>query len=258
MEKKGGEKKAVTPWYEDDRFWRGVESALFSPDKMSAARREVDGVVSLLSLKTGACVLDLCSGPGRHALELAGRGYQVTAVDRTRMYLERARKAAKQQGLEVEFVKEDMRTFVRPGAFDAVINLYTSFGYFEEESENRLVLENACASLREGGAALFELTSKEIVARDFRERNRTIIGDISLLEVRSAGNHWDWLETRWVVNKGGRNRDFTWKIRLYTRREFEAMLSAAGFQDLRTFGGLDGSPYDHEARRLVVAARRPL
>jgi SAM-dependent methyltransferase len=102
----------VKPWYEDDDFWAAAEAVLFPPDRLAAAKTETDGVLKLLSLKPGARILDLCCGPGRHAVEMARRGYKVTGADRNKAYLERARKSAKGLGLEIEFVEEDMRRFV--------------------------------------------------------------------------------------------------------------------------------------------------
>jgi SAM-dependent methyltransferase len=248
----------MIPWYEDDDFWRAVEPALFSTERLALAKPDVDGIAELLSLQPGARILDLCSGPGRHAIELAKRGFKVTAVDRTHFYLERAKNSAKEHGVEVEFIEEDMRRFVRLDAFDVVINLSTSFGYFEEETENRQVLNNIYNSLRIGGAVLFEMNSKEILARDFHERTWVEIGDVLLLEQRSLDKDWHWLESRWILVRDGKKEEFRWKIRLYSGSEFEEILLRAGFKEVRLCGTLDGAPYNKNARRLVAVARKGL
>lgn len=246
----------TTPWYENDAFWKAVEPALFSEEKWAMAKSDVDGMAKLLSLPSGSKILDLCCGPGRHAIEFARRGYKVTGVDRTHDYLKRARKSAQKKGLKIEFVKEDMRRFVRPRAFDAVINLYASFGYFEKEEETRQVLKNIYNSLKRAGSALFEMMSKEILARDFEERTWSEFGDLLLLQHRSVDKDWEWLESRWILIREGLRQDFAWRVRLYSASEFKTLLRSEGFRKIRLYGSLDGILYDQEASRLVAVARR--
>jgi SAM-dependent methyltransferase len=243
-------------WYENNSFWAAVEDVLFSPDRLDAAKTEVDGVRKLLALEPGAKVLDLCCGPGRHSLELARRGYRVTGVDRTGLYLNRARESARELGLDVEFVEEDMRRFLRPGAFDAAINLFTSFGYFENEPENLHVLENIHRSLKPGGAALIDTISKEIAARSYAERTWVEVGDILLLDHRSASPDWKWTDQRWIIVRDGKKQEFRWKLRLYTAAELKGLLERAGFKRVRFYGGLEGTPYGGKAKRLVAVARK--
>lgn len=246
----------MKPWYENDDFWSVTEFFMFSADRFAAAKGEVDGVIKLLSLEPGAKVLDLCCGPARHTIELARRGYQVTGVDRTRVYLERAKKSAKDQGLQVEFIQEDMRHFVRPAAFDAVINLFTSFGFFEDEADNQQVLNNIYDSVKPGGTALIDTVSREIVGRDFKERDWIESGGGLLLEQRFVDKDWRWLEPRWIIVKDGIKKEFRWKIRLYSGEEFMALLQGAGFREVQFYGSLSGTPYDRNAKRMVAVARK--
>jgi SAM-dependent methyltransferase len=246
----------MTSWYENDEFWSATEFFMFSAERYAAAKTEVESAVKLLSLKPGAKVLDLCCGPARHALELARRGYKVTGVDRTRIYLERAKKSAQDQDLKIEFIQEDMRRFVRPAAFDAVINLFTSFGFFEAEADNRQVLDNIYRSLKPGGSALFDTVSREIVKRDFKERDWVESGDGLLLEQRFVDKAWRWFEPRWIIIKDGKKKEFRWKIRLYSGDELRALLQKAGFKEVKLHGSLAGLPYDRKAKRLVAVARK--
>ncbi|NIT57732.1 MAG: methyltransferase domain-containing protein, partial [Aliifodinibius sp.] len=115
-----------------------------------------------LGIEASSPILDLGCGIGRHTLELAHRGFTVTGVDRTQTYLNKAREKARIGGLEVEFVQADMRSFRRTGAFEAVINLFSSFGYFENPEEDRRVVENVYDSLKPGGRFLVEMMGKEV------------------------------------------------------------------------------------------------
>jgi len=212
--------------------------------------------LALLKLEPGAAVLDLCCGPGRHSLELARRGFKVTGVDRTARFLEEARRRAEAEGLVIEFVQGDMRTFRRPEAFDAVINLFTSFGYFDDPQEDKQVLENVYTSLRPNGKLLLDTMGKEVLARIFRERDWFEQDGALFLEERRLLEGWSRIETRWIIVRDGEQEEFTLKLRLYSGAELRALLREIGFRRVELFGNLDGEPYDQNARRLVALAEK--
>ncbi|HEX3213864.1 MAG TPA: class I SAM-dependent methyltransferase, partial [Actinomycetota bacterium] len=124
------------------------------PAERTAA--EVNGVVGQLGLAPGARLLDLCCGPGRHAVPLAQLGYRVTGLDLSRPLLARAAAAA--AGQRVGLVAADMRRLpFADGSFDAVLNLFNAFGYLEDEAQDELVLAEVARVLAPGGRFLQEL-----------------------------------------------------------------------------------------------------
>jgi 2-polyprenyl-3-methyl-5-hydroxy-6-metoxy-1,4-benzoquinol methylase len=147
-------------WYEQDSYWTTFESILFNRKRIADTPAQVDHIIKLLQIEDGAKILDLCCGIGRHSLEFARRGFQVTGVDRTQSYLDKARQQAKTENLNIEFIKEDMRKFCRDDTFDVVINMFTSFGYFEDSEDDRQVVENIFRSLKSGGKFLIEIMGK--------------------------------------------------------------------------------------------------
>lgn len=245
------------PWHERDEFWHGFGGPMFDAAAWEAAGGQVDGVLALLRPPPEARLLDLCCGPGRHALELARRGYRVTGVDRTEEFLDTCRARAAAEELEVELVLEDMRAFRRPEAFDAVINLTTSFGYFRDPADDRRVLENVLASLSPDGGFLIEVMGKEVLARIFEPRDwREREGALHLYERRILDG-WRWIENRWIRIDDGDRQEYTVGHRLYSAAELVDLMAAVGFAEVQAYGGLDGSAYDTEAKRLVVTGRKP-
>jgi SAM-dependent methyltransferase len=243
---------AETPWHDQDSFWETFGPLIFTGKVIEAAAQDVEHAITMLKLESGAPICDLCCGVGRHSLELARRGFRVTSVDRTIHYLEEAKARAEAEQLDIEFVHEDARNFRQPNSFDAVINLFTSFGYFKEPSENMAVLDNIYASLKPGGKLLIELMGKEVLARIFQERDWRQEEDAILLEERKVGKNWDYIEARWILFKGGKKYEQTFYPKLYSAMELCEMLSRSGFREMETYGGLDGSPYDQNANRLTV------
>jgi SAM-dependent methyltransferase len=246
-------------WFEDDTLWESLESFLFSQFRSGAITvREAEHILTLVHPPPGAAVLDLCCGPGRHSLEFARRGFQVTGVDRTARYLATARAAATREGLTVEFVQEDMRRFHRPEAFDLALNLFSSFGYFENMAEDLQVLQHLHASLKPGGQVLLEMAGKEPMARTFQPRiwHRHTERDEYLLEERIVQEGWSWIENHWIWIRGPEHKAFTFGIRLYSGAELMRILAAAGFSAMQLYGSLAGTPYDHTAQRLVAVATK--
>src|SRR5437868_2674484 len=97
-------------WHSDDRFWGTYAPSMFNEKRWARATGEVDAMLALLALPAKGRVLDLCCGPGRHALEFTRRGFSVVGVDRTAAFLTEGKKQAKAEKLRVEFIKQDMRT----------------------------------------------------------------------------------------------------------------------------------------------------
>ncbi len=246
----------VQAWYENDAFWSTMAPLMFSPRRLEGTPAEVDQIIALLNIQPGARVLDLACGPGRHSLEFARRGYRVTGVDRTTLYLKQAREQAAREGLDVEFVQCDMREFVRAGAFDAAINMFSAFGYFDDPADDRRVAQNVCEALGPGGAFLIQTMGKEVLARIFQERRWSEEDGVIWLEEGKILDNWARSETRWILFKDAERHEFRFTLRLYAATEMMALLQDCGFASTRIFGDLVGAPYDQDAKRLHAVARK--
>lgn len=245
------------PWHENEEFWHAFAPSLFPERRWENTPKEVDLILERLGVASGATILDLCCGPGRHSLELSRRGFKVTGVDRTAAYLESARTKAASEGLNTAFILGDMREYRNPGAFDAVINIFTSFGFFEDPADDRRVLKNAFDSVKPGGAFLMDLLGKEILARNFRESHWDEQEDGTLmLESGRIEENWSRIRSRWILLKGTQRFESAVVLRLFSAVELSAALREAGFQSVEIFGDLAGAPYDQNAKRLVALARK--
>jgi 2-polyprenyl-3-methyl-5-hydroxy-6-metoxy-1,4-benzoquinol methylase len=245
-------------WYETffDENWLTISSQTHPPEKSAA---EVDFLVDELGLQAGQTVLDLPCGHGRHSVELARRGLRVVGVDLNEEPLERAYWAAREAGVKVDLRRIDMREIQFREEFDAVFNLWTSFGYFESESEDRLVLDRAYRALRPGGAFVLETVNLYSVLRRFEPRSWHELGEgRMLLEERSFDPWTGRMQSGWVLlEPGGERIEMAFATRAYTLVELVRMLSSVGFTVERAFGDYQGSEYAVDSRRMIVVARRP-
>lgn len=244
------------PWYDQDNFWETFERVMFTPERLENTAAEVDNIIKLLDIQAGVHILDHCCGTGRHTLEFARRGFTITGVDRTRPYLEKAKKHARKENLAIEFIQSDMRQFKRPGNFDVALNLFTSFGYFEDPEEDRKVLNNIYDSLKPGGKLLMEMTGKEVLARIFRERDWQEQDDFLILQERKLSKNWGWIDSHWILFRDNQRFEQTISHRLYSAVELSTLLAKAGFSNIQVYGDLEGHEYNHEAKRLVVVAQK--
>lgn len=244
-------------WYEDDKMWEIMEPVLFTEARIAHTSNEVDAIKSLCKIQPDDAILDLCCGVGRHSLEFARRGHKVVGVDRTKLYLERAKKAAKDEKLNIEFVLDDMRTFYRKKSFDVVLSMFTSFSYFEDHEEQMLVLRNIYASLRAGGRLILESMGKEVLARIFNRHSWSEWPHGFMLEEREAIDNWSKMHNKWIfIQKDGAVRRWDVLHWIYSGAEIKDMLESVGFSDVKVFGALDGRDYDNEADRLVAIATK--
>ncbi len=243
-------------WFEDDEFFSIWYPYVFTAERFDQAEQEVDQFLSLASFKEGR-VLDLACGPGRHAIELAKRGCQVTGVDRSPFLISQAKKWARAADVEVEWVQQDMRSFERPDAFDFAINMFSAFGYFADRSEDTLVLKRLYSSLVLGGVLVIDTVGKEWLARHFdetsssREKNGTL-----LITRREIIEDWTRIRSEWILIKDDEVKSFESKINVYSGQELRGLLEDVGFENVALFGDLEGNEYGIDVKRLIAVARK--
>ena len=247
------------PWYESffGQDYLDVYGSSFSQQRAEA---EAGFVIRTLGLQPDDAVLDLCCGQGRHAVELAKHGCAVAALDLSTEYLGLADEAARSAGVLLETVHADMREIPFGDRFDAVINMFSSFGYLESEAEDARVLMAIRGALKPGGVALLDLLNRDWVVANYETEDSHTDADGTLylehrrLDLETSRNHV-WFTV--VAPDGGRREVDGHHIRLYTLREVRGMLDAAGLVYQGVHGGYEDEPYSIETRRMIVIARRP-
>jgi len=246
----------VHEWFENEAFWQEFCPVMFDERRFATADDEVRKIIRLAGIRRGT-VVDLCCGPGRHSVALAGRGFQVTGVDRSPFLLNKARRRARSERVSVEFIESDMRKFLRPDAFRLVLNLWTSFGYFDKKDDDRLVLHNIFTNLQSGGALVMYLTGKERLARDRANATTTRRPDGTVLvQTHEVFDDWTRVRNEWIFLKGNRARRFKFHQTVYSGQELKDLLRQTGFTEVKLYGDLDGQPFGPDSPRLVAVARK--
>lgn len=249
----------MEPWYRTffENFYHDVwfQRRSVAPEPRSTA--EADFVVQALDLHSGEAILDLCCGQGRIALELAKRGFQVTGLDLSPSLLSLGRQAAAEAGVDVMWLQAEMRE-IPPGPFDAIINIFSAFGYLESDDEDQKVLDGVARALRPGGHFFLDVHSREHFIRVGPHSEWERLPDGALLltetEIDLATSRWYVKTTLLEVDGRRETQDFV--VRQYSLTELVGMLRRAGLVVEHTWGGYDGRPYALESVRLIIVAGR--
>jgi SAM-dependent methyltransferase len=251
-------------WFNDNNFWDRYLPIIFDENRLAEAPTTADGVTRLARLnlyekksrRSGPTVVDFCCGFGRITLELARRGFAATGVDLNEKYISAAKKTAVREGLDAAFIRKDVRDFKRKNAFDVAVNLYNSFGYFENPHDDLLVLKNAHYSLRKGGALIIDVLGKEIAVRDYTEAEWFERAGYTVLTESFPEDSWTHVRNRWILIKGGKRWEKVFIQRLYAASELRTLLHQAGFATVEIYGNWDESPYDENAKTLIAVGRK--
>lgn len=223
--------------------------------KYEYTQQECTFLVRELALEKPMKILDLACGHGRHANLLGILGYSVTGIDDNPAFLAIAQADAEKRGLNVRYLCGDMRSITYYGEFDRITLLFSSFGYFTNE-ENEKVILNVADALTPGGLFCFDILNRDVFLKDLprcavRERNSDLMIDRNRFEPLSGRLY----NARIVIRDGKRN-DLPFFLRLYNPTEIIALLEKTGLHVEKICGDWAGSPFTGESKRMIIIARK--
>lgn len=241
----------MTPWWRHHfgDAWFALHADLFGEER---SRQETSAILALLGLPLGARVLDVPCGWGRHTSLLTAAGLRATGADLSWPLLARAREA----GLRSLACADIALLPFADGVFDAVLDLFTSVGLFDDDDREVAALSELRRVLASGGRLLLETAHRDDVARGFAPRDRLTLANGTRVRIRRrfdpltgiAEERWRWR------TPGGEEGKSAHRIRVYTAGEVEALLRRAGFEVLEVLGNWDGAPFDLRSPRMIVRA----
>ena len=230
---------------------------MFPEGRFKNAVAQVEEILKLVK-PAGKAVLDLCCGPGRCSIALAKKGFAVTGVDRTEFLLKKAKTKARAAKVKIEWIQQDMRDFIRPEAFDFVLSMFTSFGYFNKKEEDIKVLRNMFSNLKPGGTCLIDVVGKECLARGFQQTNsEKLPDDTTWVQRHEIFDNWTRIRNEWILLRKGRSKTFKFYHTVYSGQELKDRLKQVGFHKVKLYGNLEGEEYGHSAQRLIAVGEKP-
>ena len=256
--------KPRTAWWKSQYLDPVITEIMFGWKTNTKA--EVEQILSQMNLPTGAHILDLACGQGRHSIELAKRGFRVTGLDYSPLLLSRAKTSARKiaRSKRPIFIEGDMRNLKRifpRGSFDAVVNLWNAWGYFDRRSDDRKTLAGISHVLKPGGALVINTLNEGGVIHRLRgdtrrwheeKRSRYFLQDFTY--ERAAKR----LNARWILvgPKEKVVKHYSFSQNVYSTQDFRNELRRAGLKMIKLWGSLEGKPYSRTAWHQTFVARK--
>ena len=214
----------------------------------------VDQLAARLRPAAGATVLDLGCGTGRHARHLNARGLRVVGID---LSSESIRRAKEFETPDLWFRRQDMRLPFGHEVFDYVVNLFTSFGYFDDPSDDVAVIHNIARALKPGGVLVLDYLNVS-----YAERHLTPEEDLTRNEMTYRIARWtdvDHIFKRILVNSGGTvPREYVERVAKLTLQDFVFMFLLCDIELEAIYGNYRLEPFDVDTSpRLILVAKKP-
>lgn len=226
---------------------------LYAHRSEDEARQAVQNVVGLLHLKPGARILDVGCGRGRHLWPLAELGYHVSGIDLAAHRVAEARTVSAQKGLNVELLVGSMLDPLPQPPYDAVVNWFTSFGFFDDLATHQRAIAHMAQALTPGGVLVMDFLNAPEVRANLVPEDHFQIGAVEFRVRR-------WIEEPFVhksiaIHDGAVRSAFSERVMLLDRSDFEALFAAAGLQSVQFLGDYDGSPWTPQSPRCIALGR---
>ena len=218
------------------------------------AKKFIDKLLRPLALPPGARILDLACGKGRHARYLAEKGYDVTGLDIAPSNIDFARQFEHKR---LMFYQHDMRQAFRLNYFDAILNIFTSFGYFDTDDDHIKTLVNVQSGLKPGGLFLLDYFNSEWVRQNLtRYEVKSFEGiDFHIRKTIRGPRVYKRVE----FTTGGRKFLFRERVHLFRLEDFQQLFETAGLKLRETYGNYDLEPFLPErSERLILIAEKPV
>jgi SAM-dependent methyltransferase len=234
-------------WY---KTWFGNEYlTVYAHRDATEARQLIRLIQTYIPLSADQKILDLCCGQGRHALYLARKGYEVYGIDLSRSLLEYA-KFHKIRGQAVYFIQADMRYLPTAGSFDLLLNLFTSFGYFESDEENKTVFRQFNQALKTGGFFVFDYFNATHVIKNLVPYHREELADLVIEQERFIDDSR--VHKIITLTRNGKKSVFHESVKIYTPEQLQETLSGAGMQVRYRLGDYEGHHFQEDSPRFLA------
>lgn len=238
-----------TAWFV--RSFQEDYSTLYQHRDEASARQEIDNLLSRLPLPKSGRVLDFCCGDGRHSRALAEHGYEVVGFDLSEYLLAEAKKKTHHEN--ITYYRYDMREIPFEDEFDVLFNLFTSFGYFEQDAENRKVLQRMSQALKPSGHLVIDYLNPLYIEENLVPESTREAEGKQIVERRRIENGFVIKEIS--ITEDGTTRQFFERVRLYHRKEMESMLESVGIDVTEIYGDYDFRPYSKDGKRMIIYGR---
>ncbi|MBN2411282.1 class I SAM-dependent methyltransferase [candidate division KSB1 bacterium] len=229
---------------------------IYSNRNESEAKQIIKFAVQVLNLQPGQKVLDLACGYGRNSVECAKYKLDVFGLDLSPELLSLAQRKGMENGYHIPVVRGDMRELPFCGSFDAVLSLFTSFGYFDSDVENEKVIRAAARVLKPGGLFLFDYLNIIQALPNMTIRDSRVKDNIRVVQERFYNKETNRIEKKISVHEDGDIREYVESVRAYHLIELLHFFENSGLNCTAVFGDYDIHPFTQHSPRLILIGQK--
>jgi SAM-dependent methyltransferase len=245
---------AQRPWYAE---WFGADYLRLYPHRnLEEARRQIEFLARVLPIGSGERILDLACGDGRHLTALSRAGHRPVGADLSAYLLRRATRLLRLRGQSARLVRCHMlRLPFAPGSFELVLSLFTSFGYFDNEAQERQVLGQVRELIGRRGRLVLDVLNRPYVLEHLVAEDITRRGAVVIHQRRRYDREGRRVIKEIRILEGSRERRFSESVRAFDRLELIDLLRSEGLKVVRAFGEFDGRALSDATPRMILVAR---
>ena len=214
----------MSDWFES-WFDTPYYHILYKNRDVDEARKFVRELAENLDIKKESYILDLCCGKGRHAIQLNDLGYKVHGVDLSKESIEFAKSFENES---LTFAKQDMRDHINKGPFDVVFNLFTSFGYFNNRTENEKVLRSVSGYLKKDGFFVIDFLNASKISSQLPQEEVILSDQIEFNVKKLIQNQIITKEIKF--RDQGKDYCFFERVQAFSLQDFKDMFANTGFE----------------------------
>ena len=219
-------------WFESEEYLK-----VYKHRDEQEALQLVESIISITNIKNKSKILDLACGAGRHSIEFAKKGFLLTAVDLSENLLNNAKVNAQNAEVDIDFIRADIRDFYIDDKFDLVLNLFTSFGYFESDEENFKVFKSAYNHLNENGFFIFDYFNKKYLEENLIPNSSLRIEDGEIIQKRRIEKGRVIKDI--IIKKNGNEKYFKESVKIYSLDEIKSKLELTKFNIKDIYGSFE-------------------
>ncbi|MBU0473029.1 MAG: class I SAM-dependent methyltransferase [Bacteroidetes bacterium] len=237
-------------WFDSDFYLK-----VYSHRDKSDAEKLLKLILNNISLPPNANILDAACGNGRHSNNFSQLGYNVVGFDLSKSLLKVAQKNKLINNSKINYLCSDIRLIPLKTSFDLILNLFTSFGYFESDEDNFSLVKFASTHLSENGYFILDYLNPNYVINNLVKSSQKNINNMKIIENRKIINNR--VEKEIVISDSKNKHRFLESVRLYSLNEILSVFTKYGFNIVETFGDYSENIYNKdESERMIIIFKR--
>jgi len=240
----------MTNWYKN---WFDSEyyHILYNKRDHNEAELFIKNLLKILSPKKKAYFLDLCCGKGRHSILLNKMGYKVDGIDLSKNSIEQA---LREKRNNLNFFVRDMRQINEHSKYDYILNLFTSFGYFNDTKDNHLVINGVTKALKKDGLFVIDFLNIKKTLKNLTKSEKIKINEINFYIKRWSDLNF--LYKRIEFKEKTKKIEFTERIQLLNKEEIINLCSKSNLKNISTFGDYKLNDFNENSERLILLFKK--